>query len=267
MGDKSLECLKQIESNTRPKTSFQLIVSSNKTEFTTTYDTPILLDRGGGGTPLGGSGNFEMALVNLETYYSFPNINPLFRYSADNGRTWQNILIPERSYELQDINDAVSLQMKQNNHFDKIHNKSFVTLAPNASTLRTIMEITHASYQVDFNTEKSIRSVLGFNAKTYRLGYYESENIVNILTLNSIFVEIDIIRRSYVNGRRNPVVYSFFPNVSPGFKIVQEPLNLVYLPVCGDKISSLTVRLTDQNGKLLNLRGEVITIRFHVREM
>ena len=58
MTDKSLECLKQIERNTRPKTSsFQLIVSSNKTEFKTKYDAPILLARSGG------SGNFEMALV------------------------------------------------------------------------------------------------------------------------------------------------------------------------------------------------------------
>ena len=45
--------------------------------------------------------------VNLETYYSFPNIdatNNNFRYSPDNGKTWHNIDIPEGCYEISDIN-------------------------------------------------------------------------------------------------------------------------------------------------------------------
>jgi hypothetical protein len=63
--DSTLEAiLKQIERNTRPKQSFQLVEESNKSDFTTNYGTPIKLD-----------GKFEVALVNLETYYSFPNID------------------------------------------------------------------------------------------------------------------------------------------------------------------------------------------------
>jgi hypothetical protein len=37
---------------------------------------------------------YEMALVNLETYYSFPSIDETknkFRYSSDNGSTWVNV--------------------------------------------------------------------------------------------------------------------------------------------------------------------------------
>jgi hypothetical protein len=56
--------LKQIERNTRLKQSFQLVEECNKSDFTTTYGTPIKLD-----------GKFEVALVNLETYYSFLNID------------------------------------------------------------------------------------------------------------------------------------------------------------------------------------------------
>ena len=49
---------------------------------------------------------YEMALVNLETYWSFPNItekNNLFRYS--NGSEWTEIKIPKGAYELRQIND------------------------------------------------------------------------------------------------------------------------------------------------------------------
>ena len=59
----------------------------------------------------------------------------------------------------------------------------------------------------------------------------------------------------------------FFPNVAPGYKIIETPANLVYLPTTLDAIYSMEITLTDQNGPQLNLRGENISIRFHVREI
>ena len=47
-----------------------------------------------------------MALLNLETYYSFPNIdwtNNSFKYSQDNGEKWFTIQIPEGNYKIRDI--------------------------------------------------------------------------------------------------------------------------------------------------------------------
>ena len=122
-------------------------------------------------------------------------------------------------------------------------------------------------YQVDFGTVNSIGSVLGFNNKVYTDDYQESENPVNILSINSILVNIDIISGSYVNGQRNPTIYSFFPAVSPGYKIIETPANLVYLPITLGVIYSMQTTITDQNGNLLNLRGENVSIRFHIREI
>ena len=54
---------------------------------------------------------------------------------------------------------------------------------------------------------------------------------------------------------------------APGQKILEAPYNLIYLPVTVDVISTLSVWLTDQHGgELLDLRGEELTIRFHLRE-
>ena len=94
-----------------------------------------------------------------------------------------------------------------------------------------------------------------------------SENMVNILTINSILVNIDIISGSYVNGSKQPKIYSFFPNVSPGYKIIENPNNLIYLPITSHTIHSITVWLTYQNGNRLNLRGENLSMRFHLREI
>jgi hypothetical protein len=37
------------------------------------------------------------------------------------------------------------------------------------------------------------------------------------------------------------------------------PANLIYLPITMHTISSMETKLTDHNGKLLNLRGEEIS--------
>ena len=75
--------------------------------------------------------------------------------------------------------------------------------------------------------------------------------MVNILTINSILVNVDIISGSYINGFTQPTIYSFFPDVSPGYKIIENPHNLLYLPITADTIHSITIWLTDQNGNEL----------------
>ena len=48
---------------------------------------------------------YEVALINLETYHSFPNVddtNNHFSYSPDAGVIWYHILIPEGSYDIED---------------------------------------------------------------------------------------------------------------------------------------------------------------------
>lgn len=102
------------------------------------------------------------------------------------------------------------------------------------------------NYRVDLTNPTSISSVLGSIRPIHTQGYQESENVVNILSINSLLVNIDIISGSYVNGSNQNTIYSFFSNVSPGYKIVEIPVNLVYLPVTMDTIHSLETNLTDQ---------------------
>ena len=79
-------------------------------------------------------------------------------------------------------------------------------------------------------------------------------------------VNIDIIVGSYVNGTTKNTIYSFFPKVSPGYKMIETPINLVCLPITLDTIDGLWVSITDQDDHLLNLRNEKLMIRFRIRE-
>ena len=107
--------------------------------------------------------------------------------------------------------------------------------------------------EVDFRRNNSINSLLGFDNTHYSTGFRESENMVNILTINSILVSIDIISGSYINGSTQPTICSFFPDVSPGYKIIENPHNLLYLPIASDTIHCITIWLTYQYGNELNL--------------
>ena len=254
-----VELLERIANNTDHKTSFQIILSSNKTNFSTRFNPKLELDE---------KKKYEIALVNLETYYSFPNIddtNNIFVYSPDNGNSWEKIKIPEGSYEIDDINDAIQHEMKKRTHYDEINEDYYINIAPNTNTLKSVL-ILEKGYQVDFNHQNSLAKVLGFTGTKYTEGFHESENVVDILRINSILVNIDIISGSYVNGTTKSTIYSFFPDVSPGYKIIESPVNLVYLPITLNTIDSLNVMITDQDYHLLNLRNEKLTIRFHIRE-
>ena len=242
-----VELLEQIVKNTTHKTSFQIIVSNDKSNFNTRFNPKLELDR---------NKVYEIALVNLETYYSFPNIdetNNVFVYSPDNGNSTVKIKIPEGSYEIDDINNTIQHEMEKRGHYDEINEDYYINITPNTNTLRSVL-ILENGYQVDFNQQNSLAKILGFTGAKYTEGFHESENVVDILRINSILVNIDIISDSYVNGTTKSTIYSFFPDVSPGYKIIESPVNLVYLPITLDTIDSLNVTITDQDYHLLNLK-------------
>jgi hypothetical protein len=244
-----------------PKDSISLILDSSSTDFMTSYSPPIELKK---------DKQYEVALVNLETYYSFPNIdktNNIFRYSIDKGAKWIEIEIPEGSYELKQINNEIFRIMKSRDHYDKRMNKSYINISANLATLRCILQINNLDYQVDFSHERSLSDLLGYEKKKISTPYNEGTNTVNILSVNSILVECNIINSSYLNSVKEPIIYSFFPKCLPGEKIIETPKNLIYLPLNNnDKIDYINIKLKDNNDKLLNLRGEKITIRLHLKE-
>ena len=167
-------------------------MSSNESSFNTRFKPNTELDK---------DKVYEIALVNLETYYSFPNIddtNNVFVYSPDNGNSWVKIKIPIGSYEIDDLNNTIQFEMEKRGHYDAINNEYYISISANSNTLKSVL-IIESGYQVDFNQQNALSKVLGFTGTKYGEGFHESESVVNILTINSILVNIDMISGSYVN--------------------------------------------------------------------
>lgn len=158
----------KIARNTDHDSSFYISISERSTKIRTKFNLSIELDK---------NKKYGMALVSLETFYSFPNIdasNNNFRYSPDDGKTWSQIEIPVGSYELVDINGYIQRIMKQNRQYNSANESYYITLEPNNNTLKAVLNITEPRYRVDFTAANSMRTVLGFNRKVYAAGYHES---------------------------------------------------------------------------------------------
>ena len=80
--------MKEVLVRTKPKDSFTLVVSDNSANIQTTFNTPLYLQA---------NPNYELAMVKMETYYSFANIredNNSFKCSVDDGKTWTILHVP-----------------------------------------------------------------------------------------------------------------------------------------------------------------------------
>ena len=84
---------------------------------------------------------------------------------------------------------------------------------------------------------------------------------------NVINVECNIVDASFRNGKKSHTLYSFYPRAPTGYKLVERPSSILFLPVNVQEISNVTLRLTDQNGKLVHLNNEEITIHLILRQL
>ena len=231
--------------------SSTIVVSDSNSDIHTLFSPPINshTDR-----------DYELAMVNLETYYSFANIrdtNNCLKWKGKGDKEWSLVRVPVGCYELKDISEEIC----------RLRGNTDLTFLPNVNTLQCIMTVVGTDLKVSFDTPSSLADVLGFEKnKVYSAGRHASEELVNIMKVNSILAHCNIIHSSFIKGLPTPVIYNFFPNAAPGQKIQESPHNLIYLPVIVDVISTLSMWLTDQDREHLDLRGEKLTIRIHLRE-
>ncbi len=67
-----------------------------------------------------------------QKHYSFPNVtdkNNVLKYSTHEGTTWQVFKIPERTYELNQINEEIKRQVPN------------VNISANLATLKAVLKI------------------------------------------------------------------------------------------------------------------------------
>ena len=242
------------------KSQYDPTANIDTSHFTMEMNPPIELK----------SMDYCLALLNLEAYYSFPNIKPTnntLKYYSKKLKQWKTISLPTGAYNIGDISVSIGAETLKNGDALNI-----ITLKPLTAESKCEMKLKDG-IAVDFNVPNSINTVLGFQKRIYDdpasvvAQTFTSENNVDIIDINSIYVNCDLIRNSYDNGKISTAVYTFFPVVPPNFKIIERPPQPLYLPINNSSISSITVWLTNELGEPIDFRGEMITIRFYLQKL
>ena len=171
------------------------------------------------------------------------------------------IEIPSGTYEVKDIAEYLQEHVKSYSTPEKNY---YVMIETNNNTMHTTLKST---VRVDFSKPNTIGSILGFNnvvlePKTKHV----SDNVVDVFSVNTLRIECSIASGSFLNGRPVHTVYEFFPAAPAGYKIVESPSSVIYVPVTVNTIDRITLRVVDQFERLVNFRGEEVTIRLHLRK-
>lgn len=223
--------------------SFTLTISGNSSVLEAEYFPPIEL------LP---NKNYILGLVELLTFNSIPNVDVgKNKFYIGN----QIITIPPGSYKIEDIEKFI-----QNSMTDEA---AVISIKPNNNTLRSEIK---SSLKVSFKPKDSIGELLGFAPRPLAPNKTHTSDLpVAILKVNSIRVECSITTGAYINGKKVHTIHEFFPVVPAGYKIVEVPSHVIYLPVAVKTIHNIQLKIVDQDGDLVNFRGETITIRLHVK--
>jgi hypothetical protein len=208
---------------------------------------------------LSSSKEWEMGFLDLMTYNSIPNVEENVNNKLYFGND-KSLSLPTGSYEISDINKYICKELKQN------HPSVTFELVANNNTLKSEIK---CSEKLDFRQPASIGSLLGFTEKALleENKWHISPSQVSINKVDVIRITCNIIRGSYRDGVEGHVLHEFYPLVGPGFKIVEIPKSMIFLPIFKqNSLSEFTVRLEDQEGRLVNFRGENINLRVYIRE-
>ena len=143
------------------------------------------------------------------------------------------------------------------------------TIEPNFSTLGFIIEISTQGPVITFVPNDNIGSLLGFDKTTIYEEYNLSQNPVDIISFDNIFIATDIAKGMIFKGKRSGIIHNWNMNVNPGYKVVEKFSGGVtwYMMESKDLISSICFKLKNENGNLVSFNGQSITFRLSIKEI
>ena len=138
------DLLENITKNSNPKDNFYIVVNDTESKIKNTFSPPLI-----------GKG-YEVALIGLCTYYSYPNVDEYSNTIIFHDRTKKirkTIRLPRGCYELDERYEGIMKQMNW------IKSNAPVVIGKNKITLRASLLIKEG-WAVEFPKENSLGTVL-----------------------------------------------------------------------------------------------------------
>lgn len=239
---------------------YTFIISGDTSTLTTKINPPIILDD---------NSYYVMGLVD------FMSSNTIVNVDKTNNKFYIGeyaLELPEGNYEITDIEKKLQDLLKladdealANTLEAGAFESTLLSLKANQNTFKCEIK---SNREINFLKPNTIGTLLGFKKKILKpeKKHFSSQTI-NISSVNSICIDCNIIQNSFNNDLPGHIIHMFYPNVPPGYKIVQCPTNVIYLPINTRFIDEIILKITDQHGKSVNFKSELITVRLHLKKI
>ena len=96
-----------------------------------------------------------------------------------------------------------------------------------------------------------------------------SDNPVDILSFDDLFIECDIAKGLIFKGKRTGIIPNFTMDVNPGYRYVEKFRGGVqwYMMESKDVISSICFKLKNENRNLVSFNGQAVNFRLSIKEI
>ena len=125
-------------------------------------------------------------------------------FTDENG--FVQITVPPGAYEIESLNDEIERIIIDEEHYKEANYP--LRVKPNFSTLGSIIEISPQGPKISFMFDDSIKDLLGFNARTFYEEFTPSNNPVDFLSFDNIFLEVHIAQGMIFKGRKSNIIGS-----------------------------------------------------------
>lgn len=229
--------------------SYTFTLSGESSVLSDSFNPPIYLDD---------NFDYEIGLANFDSFNSIPNVDETNNVLVWGEHDQYRFEIPVGSYEIRDIIKIIEKNML-------VVGNTITRVTGDSKTSTVTIK---SDEWINFNVDNSVGKLLGFQKVKLEPNVHStSTHKVQILKVNTICIDCNIAAGSFLNGKPVHLIHQFFPQVPSGYKIVEQPLTILYYPVSIKTINNITVKVLDQESNLVNFRNETITVRLHLRKV
>ena len=212
---------------------------------------------------------FRRAVTFLTAYngkFNITNSNNHFQFekSIIDG-DFIGITLPPGAYEIESLNKEIKRTIVDQGHFTET-NYPFL-IKPNFLTLGSIIEIRPQGSVISFAAGDSVRNILGFHETLLYKEYNLSDNPVDILSFDIVFVHTNIAKGIIFHGRRFGIIHNFTMDAAPGDKYIKKVKGGVLWYMMDAKLvfSRISFKLKNENNELVSFNGQSISFRLSIK--
>ena len=254
--------LEQIVFNTKPKIEEHTLIVMDKSTHEKHLSQPLQTN----------NKQFKIAVTFLTGYngiFNVTSVNIKFSFikSITDKDGYINISIPPGAYEIEILDREIKRIIIDEGHYTEVNHP--FTIKQNIWTLGSNIGISTEGPIITFVPDDIIRDLLRFNRTTIFEEYNLSNNPVDILSFDNIFLECDIAQGMIFKGEGSGILPNFTMDVNPGYKYIEKFRGGVqwYSMESKDILSSICFKLKNEHSINVSFIGQSLTFRLSIKEI